>query len=243
MGERWSGGLVVRGQGVSATVAAEARIASCCGGPKPDGRRAELNTYLGGVLLGLAMITPIGPQNIFLINQGFALGMPRVLVAVVAAGICDTVLIALGGLGTATALGRVTELKTLLLICGAIFLTYLAIQSFRSDPEEIARADGEGVRWRRVVAQCASASVLNPHSVLDVVGVLGVAIAAQAPTHRPIFAAGTISASWLWFIVLALGASTVRRWLTPKRRQLIDRASGLLLLGFAVVFVVEALHN
>lgn len=202
-----------------------------------------MNVYFGGVLLGLAMITPIGPQNIFLINQGFAVGMPRVLVAVAAAGMCDTILISLGGLGTSSVVGHVAEVRTVLLAIGAAFLTYLAIRSFRSKPDDIDKAGGQRLRWRRVVAQCASVSVLNPHSILDVVGVLGVAIAAQAPGLRPIFTAGTVSASWLWFLALALTASTLRRWLTPKRRQWIDRASGVLLLTFAVIFAVEAIHN
>jgi L-lysine exporter family protein LysE/ArgO len=202
-----------------------------------------METYLAGLILGLAMITPIGPQNIFLINQGFTFGMPRVLVAVCAAGVCDTLLIALGGAGAAIILSSVPGLKTFLLISGAVFLLYLGIKSFRTTHEEMVPGRVEIMRWPRVVAQCASVSVLNPHSVLDVVGLLGVAIAAQAPDDRPIFAAGTVSASWIWFLLLAACASTLRRWLTARRRRWIDRASGTLLLIFAGAFLVEAFRS
>lgn len=202
-----------------------------------------MDTYLAGFFLGLAMITPIGPQNIFLINQGFTFGMPGALVAVGAAGVCDTILISLGGLGAAALLTTVPGLKTALLIGGAAFLIFLGVKSFRTVHDEVGPAEGNPLRWQRVIAQCASVSVLNPHSVLDVVGLLGVAIASQDAGHRPIFAAGTVSASWIWFLFIVLGASTMRRWLTPGRRRWIDRASGTLLLAFAVVFLTEAIRG
>jgi L-lysine exporter family protein LysE/ArgO len=202
-----------------------------------------VDAYFAGMLLGLAMITPIGPQNIFLINQGFTFGVPRVFVAVVAAGVCDTVLISLGGAGTAAVLEKVPGIKEALLAAGVVFLTYLAVRSFRSRPEDFDQDTPPEMRWQRVVTQCASVTVLNPHSVLDVVGILGVAIAAQDPAHRPVFAAGTVSASWVWFTVLALAASTLRRWLTPRRRVWIDRVSGALLLLFAALFAGELLRS
>ena len=202
-----------------------------------------MDTYLAGLFLGLAMITPIGPQNIFLINQGFTFGMPGALVAVGAAGVCDTILITIGGLGAAAVLGSVPGLKTALLIGGAAFLVFLGIRSFRTTHEDLDPSRTAPLRWRRVIAQCASVSVLNPHSLLDVVALLGVAIAAQDPDHRPVFAAGTVSASWLWFLFIVLGASSLRRWLTPRRRRWIDRASGTLLLAFAGLFLSEALHG
>jgi L-lysine exporter family protein LysE/ArgO len=152
-----------------------------------------VDAYLAGMLLGLAMITPIGPQNIFLINQGFTFGVPRVFVAVVAAGVCDTVLISLGGAGTSAVLESVPGIEEALLAAGVVFLTWLAVRSFRSRPEDFEDSPPPEMRWQRVVAQCASVTVLNPHAVLDVVGILGVAIAAQDPAHRPVFAAGTVS--------------------------------------------------
>ncbi|MDQ3403929.1 MAG: LysE family transporter [Actinomycetota bacterium] len=199
-----------------------------------------METYFAGMLVGLAMIIPIGPQNIFLINQGFAVGMPRALVAVTAAGVCDTILISLGGAGTAAAMNSVPWLKKFLLLGGALFLTYLAAQSFRTEVVKLENQGNGGIRWTKVIAQCASVSVLNPHAVLDVVGVLGVAIASQSPEHRSVFAAGTVSASWVWFLVLALSASLLRRWLTPRLRQKIAWVSGAVMLVFAVGFVVEA---
>ncbi|MBW3645555.1 MAG: hypothetical protein KY441_08635 [Actinobacteria bacterium] len=43
-------------------------------------------------------------------------------------------------------------------------------------------------------------SLLNPHAVLDTVGVIGTAIAAQEAVAQSAFAGGALTASWLWFL-------------------------------------------
>jgi L-lysine exporter family protein LysE/ArgO len=54
-------------------------------------------------------------------------------------------------------------------------------------------------------------SLLNPHVYLDTVVLIG-SIAGQYPgRERPWFAAGAMSASFLWFYGLVIGA----RWLAP----------------------------
>jgi L-lysine exporter family protein LysE/ArgO len=82
-------------------------------------------------------------------------------------------------------------------------------------------------------------SLLNPHAILDTVGVLGAAIAAQPENARLFFGAGVVTASWLWFLVLAGAAALLRQALTPARRVWFDRFSGLIMLGFAGLLVSE----
>lgn len=92
---------------------------------------------------------------------------------------------------------------------------------------------------RAVVTRTATVSLLNPHAILDTVGVLGAAIAAQEATQRPWFAIGALTASWAWFLALALTASAARRLLNPHRRVWVDRISGMILLVFAVFLAIE----
>lgn len=57
---------------------------------------APMGDYFAGLALGLALIMPIGAQNVFLINQGLTVGISRALVAVGVAGLCDSLLIVVG---------------------------------------------------------------------------------------------------------------------------------------------------
>ncbi|WP_051393194.1 LysE/ArgO family amino acid transporter [Glycomyces arizonensis] len=194
--------------------------------------------YLTGLALGLALIVPIGAQNVFVFNQGVTLGMPRALWAVLGAGCCDTLLIVLGATGTSALLHSVPGLRPTMLIAGSLFLAYLGIRSLRAKPADID--DETGVRSRgRVLRRTAAVSLLNPHAILDTVGVLGAAITAQAVGTRAVFAAGAVSASWLWFLLLAGAAVGMRRFLTKERRVWFDRASGAILLVFSAWLAVE----
>ncbi|GAB3221244.1 LysE/ArgO family amino acid transporter [Glycomyces halotolerans] len=194
--------------------------------------------FLTGLALGLALIIPIGAQNVFVFSQGVGLGMPRALWAVVGAGACDTLLIVLGAAGTSALLHSVPGLRPVMLAAGAVFLVYLGIRSLGAVPGEI---DDETGSWSRarVLRRTAAVSLLNPHAILDTVGVLGAAIAAQAAATRGVFAVGAVTASWLWFLLLAGAAATMRGFLTRERRVWFDRLSGAILLVFAAWLAYE----
>jgi L-lysine exporter family protein LysE/ArgO len=194
--------------------------------------------FFTGLALGLALIVPIGAQNVFVFGQGVTLGMPRALWAVVGAAVCDTILILLGAAGTSALLNSVPGLRPAMLLAGALFLTYLGVKSLRTKPTEL---DDETGVWSRgqVLRRTMAVSLLNPHAILDTVGVLGAAITAQAVGTRLPFALGAVTASWAWFLVLAAAAHGLRRFMTKERRVWFDRVSGLILLVFAGWLAVE----
>lgn len=203
-----------------------------------------VTTFGSGVMLGLALIVPIGPQNFFVLNQSITVGMPRALAAVVAAGFCDSLLILAGAGGASAVLTDVPGLRPTLLAAGVLLLVFLGIRSLRTEMvEEDTLHGGQRLPLRTVVSRTASVSLLNPHAILDTVGVLGATIAAQQIGQRVAFASGALTASWVWFLILALAASLLRRFLTPRRRQWIDRGSGVMLLLFASLLTVEFINE
>ncbi|MEV6522068.1 LysE family transporter [Longispora sp. NPDC051575] len=199
-----------------------------------------LTNYLAGIVLGLGLIMPIGAQNVFVLGQGVAVGLPRALWAVVGAALCDTLLILLGAAGVGGLLTAVPGLRAAMLGAGALFLAYLGVRALRSTvADHPADAAPAAFAVRGVLGRTVAVSLLNPHAILDTVGVIGAAIVAQPAAGRTLFTAGAVSASWLWFGVLGVGAALARRFFTPTRRVWFDRFSGLVLLVFAVLLAVE----
>ncbi|BDG59584.1 LysE/ArgO family amino acid transporter [Caldinitratiruptor microaerophilus] len=206
--------------------------------------------FLSGLLLGLSMILPIGPQNVFVLNQGLLGGLRRGLLAAVVAGVCDTVLILSGAAGLSALLTGVGWLRTVLLAVGALFLTALGFGSLRDPAEPAVLAAGDAAAGRQAAAAAAPARAVvltgvgvswgNPHAILDTVAVLGSAIASRAPATRAAFAAGAVAASWLFFLTLALGGALFGARLTPAHQVWVRRASGAIMLFFAVVLAREA---
>ncbi|HIW61321.1 MAG TPA: LysE family transporter [Candidatus Stackebrandtia excrementipullorum] len=197
------------------------------------------STFLTGLVLGLGLIIPIGAQNILVFSQGLALGMPRALWTVLAAAVCDSLLILAGALGASALLTHVPGLQAGLLLAGSVLLTYLGIKYLRAKPPTTPDEEAAITSPRQVISKVVAASLFNPHAIIDTVGILGAAIAAQSVAGRAVFTAGTISASWIWFLILAATAAALRHVLTPKRRVWFDRISGIILCGFAVGFAVQ----
>lgn len=191
--------------------------------------------FLAGLGIGLALIVPIGPQNIYVINTGIDVGYPRVLLAVGTAMICDWLLIITGALGGAAALNAIPSAQTALLLVGAVFLIYLGVQALRADvPVATSQQVATSGSLARIVSGGVGVSLLNPHAILDTTVVIGSAIAAQAAHTRLGFALGALSASLVWFMLLGTMASVLREKLTHRARVMIERLSGIILLLFAL---------
>lgn len=208
--------------------------------------------FLKGFLLGLSMILPIGPQNLFVLNQGL-LGFRRGLLAAATTGVCDTLLILAGAAGLSATLSRLSGLRAVLLGVGAVFLAYLGIGSLvrSGDLRATAREAGAPSSGRQrgrvaplpeILLAGVAVSWGNPHAILDTVAVLGSSIAAQGPATRLPFALGTVSASWAFFLGLAAAGATLGTKVNGSAQVWFARASGALMLLFAFLLGWEALR-
>ncbi len=196
-----------------------------------------MSAFLFGLLFGLATAFPIGVQSFVVMNQGLRVGYPKVVVGIATASLCDSLLIVLGAAG-ASALLVTAGNERLVISIGVLFFLVVGVTTFRSSPEEETEVKSRS-RAGAMIAQTVSVSLLNPHAVFETVGLLGGAIAIQAAGDRIGFAAGAISASWVWFLAIGLGASVLRVWLTPPVRLWTQRGSGALMLVFAAFLALQ----
>ena len=180
---------------------------------------------LFGLLFGLATAFPVGVQSFVVMNQGLRFGYPRVLFGIVTASLCDTLLIVAGAAGASVLFADADEWVPVLLI-GIAFLAIFGVLAFRSPPEEEAEEVNSVGRLFPMIAQTVGVSLFNPHAVLEMVGVLGGAIAAQTAENRIEFALGVIAASWVWFLMVGFGASALQKRLTAPARLWMQRGSG-----------------
>ena len=191
-----------------------------------------------GLLFGLATAFPVGVQSFVVMNQGLRLGYPRVLTGIVAASLCDTLLIVAGAAGASALLADADERVPVLLI-GIAFLAIFGVLALRAPPEaEVGEGKSAG-RPLTMIAQTVGVSLFNPHAVLETVGVLGGAIAAQTAENRIEFACGVIAASWVWFLMVGFGASALQKRLTAPARLWMQRGSGVMMLALAAVLVTR----
>jgi L-lysine exporter family protein LysE/ArgO len=194
--------------------------------------------FVFGLLFGLATAFPVGVQSFVVMNQGLRFGYPRVLTGIITASLCDTLLIVLGAAGASALLAGADE-RVPVLIIGIAFLAVFGVLAFRAPPEEEADEVESVGRPLAMIAQTVGVSLFNPHAVLETVGVLGGAIAAQSAGNRVGFALGVIAASWVWFVMVGFGASALQERLTAPARLWMQRGSGVMMLALAAVLATR----
>lgn len=199
-----------------------------------------IEAAIHGLLLALGLILPLGVQNIFIFNQGAGhANFRNSLPAVVTASICDTLLILLSVLGVSLFLFHVVWLKTLLLIVGACFLVYMGYVTWKSKPNP---EGGETLSAGKQIGFAMSVSLLNPHAIMDTVGVIGTSSLLYSGTEKQLFALACILVSWLWFIGLAItGRMLGKVDKTGNLLVLLNKASALVMWVMAIVMAKQLL--
>jgi L-lysine exporter family protein LysE/ArgO len=191
--------------------------------------------YFNGFVLTLGLIMAIGAQNAHVLRQG--LRGEHVLLTVSVSALCDVLLITLGIAGLGSLFVANPELMAAARYGGAAFLLWYGARALRSALQGGRAIDlAEHTRSSRAQALLAAAgfSLLNPHAYLDTVVLLGSIGSQQAEDLRPLFAAGAITASIVWFVLLGYGARLlVPLFARPLAWQVLDALVALMLWGIA----------
>lgn len=162
-----------------------------------------MEPLIHGILLAFGLILPLGVQNVFIFNQGathkkFINALPAILTA----GICDTMLIYLAVAGVSIIVFSFEWLKILLFLIGFFFLLYMGWVIWKDRPEVSTNQEEKRFSPKRQIAFAASVSLLNPHAILDTIGVIGTSSLTYTGFDKWVFTLACIVVSWIWFISL-----------------------------------------
>ena len=165
----------------------------------------SLAAFTHGLVLSFGLIVAFGPQNVFIFQQGAA--QPRfrqAIPTVIAAGVADTLLVLLAVLGVSVVVLEFAWLQTALFAAGFVFLCYVGWVLYAAPDFEPDATGADRLGTREQVGFTASVSILNPHAILDTVGVIGTNALAYAGGSRWSFTVGCLIVSWGWFTGLAV---------------------------------------
>lgn len=200
-----------------------------------------LSVFFQGLVLGAALILPLGPQNAFVMNQGVKRQYHFMTAALCT--LSDIALICAGIFGGNALLSQSPLLLMLITWAGVAFLLWYGWGALRTAfSGDVTLSEETAIkqsRWR-IIATVLAVTWLNPHVYLDtfvVLGSLGSQFASESA--RQWFAFGTISASVLWFFGLALLAA----WLSPLLRTARAQRIINLLVGMIMWFIAFQLAS
>ncbi|RAR41010.1 LysE/ArgO family amino acid transporter [Paenibacillus sp. MDMC362] len=194
-----------------------------------------IGVIVHGFILALGLILPLGVQNVFVFNQGAVQSrFVKALPVMITASLCDTLLISLAVLGVSVVVLEYEWIRTVLFTLGICFLVYMGMVTWKSKPSGQVLEEARSFTPKRQIIFAMSVSLLNPHAVLDTMGVIGTSSLQYSGMDKVIFAVVCIAVSWLWFLGLGIaGRAAGRMDASGKLLSTLNRISALIMWGTA----------
>lgn len=198
-----------------------------------------ISAIIHGVILAFGLILPLGVQNVFVFNQGaIQPKFSRALPVVLTASICDTILISLAVLGVSVIVLGVYWIKVVLLTLGIMFLAYMGYVTWNSKPNSNS-SEEQSLSPKKQIAFASSVSLLNPHAIMDTIGVIGTSSISYTGTEKLGFTLACITVSWIWFFSLAfVGRQVGRLNNSGGFTTTLNKVSAVIMWGTAIYLLI-----
>lgn len=197
-----------------------------------------MEAVLHGTILALGLILPLGVQNVFLFTQGAT--QPRLrnaLPATITAALCDTLLILLAIFGLSLIILQFEWMRIGIMTVGVLFLIYMGYYIWKSKPPTSVK--GKALSSKKQILFAMSVSLLNPHAILDIVGVIGTSALNYIGLDLILFTISCITVSWIWFIGLTISGSIMKKLDNQYiLMNIFNKASALFIWGTAIYLLI-----
>ncbi|PFE02957.1 lysine transporter LysE [Bacillus sp. AFS023182] len=199
-----------------------------------------IEAIMHGMILAFGLIIPLGVQNVFVFNQGAS--QPSILRAtpvILTASICDTILILIAVQGVSLMLLTFSWLTTTLYVIGFFFLVYMGWMVWKSESTK-ETIEAKSMTIKKQIIFAASVSLLNPHAILDTIGVIGTNSIQYVGSEKWAFTFTTITVSWLWFIGLAFAGRMIGKIDSSGNTiTILNKVSGVIIWGVALYMLKQ----
>lgn len=197
-----------------------------------------------GMFIGVALAAPIGPINVEIISRGIRYGFRNGWYVGLGALTADTIYatIIVSGL---TPIADRAALRVPLFLAGAAMLGWVGINSLRSATTASVEVKQAVPRGNRSYLAGFLIALLSPMGIVYWLSV-GAALVAEAVERvgqigTPVLVIGVFLGLLTWVTTLSMTAQVSRRFVTGQGMRWITGTSGVIILGFAIWFLIQGI--
>jgi len=197
-----------------------------------------------GMFIGVALAAPIGPINVEIISRGIRYGFRNGWYVGLGALTADTIYatIIVSGL---TPIADRPALRVPLFLAGAAMLGWVGINSLRSTITPSVQVEQAVPRGNRSYLAGFLIALLSPMGIVYWLSV-GAALVAEAVERvgqigTPVLVIGVFLGLLTWVTTLSMTAQVSRRFVTGQGMRWITGTSGVIVLGFAIWFLIQGI--
>tara|TARA_B110000438_G_scaffold32920_1_gene32552 strand:- start:1055 stop:1654 length:600 start_codon:yes stop_codon:yes gene_type:complete len=191
--------------------------------------------FIQGLIIGLTLIIAIGPQNLFVIQQG--LKKSYVFTVCLICSISDAILIIIGIILSSYLIELSENLIQILKFIGAGWLILYGILKIKNsfkikEFEKIKTIE----KFKSIILVTLAFTFLNPHVYLDTIILIGTI--SLNFDNKFSFASGVIISSFLFFFILGYFSKYLSKYFNNEKSWLIvDNLFGILMIFYGIFFI------
>ena len=195
----------------------------------------SISDFIQGFIIGSSLIIAIGPQNLYVINQG--LKKNYILIVVLLCSLSDSLLIVCGIYLSNSLLNLNESLIITMKLIGGIWLILYGINKIKnSNSHNIENKEFKESSLNKIVFTTLAITYANPHVYLDTVVLLG-SISVNFD-NKFYFGLGAIVASFIFFFTLGYFSKFLSKYIKSKKVWFyIDNIMGFLMLFYGLFFI------
>ena len=195
----------------------------------------SISDFIQGFIIGSSLIIAIGPQNLYVINQGLKKNFTFIVVLI--CSLSDSLLIVCGIYLSNNILSLNPSVITIMKLIGGIWLILYGINKIKNSRNHVINnKEFKEVSFLKVVMTTLAITYANPHVYLDTVILLG-SISINFD-NKLYFGLGAIFASFVFFFSLGYFSNFLSQYIkSPKIWFYIDNVIGFLMLFYGLFFV------
>ena len=195
----------------------------------------SISDFIQGFIIGSSLIIAIGPQNLYVINQGLKKNF--ILIVVLICSLSDSLLIICGIYLSNNILSLNPSIITIMKLIGGIWLILYGINKIKhSRNHVINNKEFNEVSFIKVIMTTLAITYANPHVYLDTVILLGsISVNFDSKLY---FGLGAIFASFVFFFSLGYFSNFLSQYIKSQKVWFyIDNVMGFLMLFYGLFFV------
>ena len=195
----------------------------------------SISDFIQGFIIGSSLIIAIGPQNLYVINQGLKKNF--ILIVVLICSLSDSLLIVCGIYLSNNILSLNPSVITIMKLVGGIWLILYGINKIKNSRNHVINnKEFNEASFTKVVITTLAITYANPHVYLDTVILLG-SISINFD-NKLYFGLGAIFASFVFFFSLGYFSNFLSQYIKSQKVWFyIDNVMGFLMLFYGLFFV------
>jgi len=195
----------------------------------------SISDFIQGFIIGSSLIIAIGPQNLYVINQGLKKNF--IFIVVLICSLSDSLLIVCGIYLSNNILSLNPSVITIMKLVGGIWLILYGINKIKNSRNHvISNKEFNETSFIKVVMTTLAITYANPHVYLDTVILLG-SISINFD-NKLYFGLGAIFASFIFFFSLGYFSNFLSQYIKSQKVWFyIDNVMGFLMLFYGLFFI------